>query len=46
MIVSYALSVIEEANPSTYKEAKISLEFKIWKDAMMEEMNYLHKNDI
>jgi len=45
MIVVYALSVVEEAITSTYKEAEISSEFKMWKDAMMEEMSSLHKND-
>ena len=45
MIVVYALSVIEEAIPSTYKEAEISSESKMWKNAMTEEMNSLHKKD-
>ena len=45
MIVAYALPVIEEAIPSTYREAEISLESKMWKDAMEEEMSSLHKND-
>ena len=45
MIVTYALSVVEEAIPSTYMKAEISLESKMWKDAMMEKMNSLHKND-
>jgi len=44
MIVTYALPIVEEVTPSTYREAKISSEFKIWKVAMMEEMNSLHKN--
>ena len=39
MIVAYALAIKEEAIPSTYKKAEISLESKMWKDAMMEEMN-------
>ena len=42
MIVAYALLVIEEAIMSTYREAEISLESKMWKDTMMEEMNSLH----
>jgi len=29
MIVTYALPIIEEAIPSTYKQAEISLEFKM-----------------
>ena len=45
MIVGYAFPVVEEAIPSTLKEAEISSESKMWKDAMMEEMSYLHKND-
>jgi len=45
MIVAYALPVVEETIPSTYREAKISSESKMWKDAMMEEMSSLHKND-
>jgi len=45
MIVAYALPVVEEAISSTYKEVEISAESKMWKDAMMEEMSSLHKND-
>jgi len=45
MIVAYALSVVEEAIPSIYREAEISSEFKMWKNVMMEEMSSLHKND-
>ena len=45
MIVAYALSVVKEIISSTYREAEISSEFKTWKDAMMEEMSSLHKND-
>jgi len=45
MIVAYALPVVDEAIPSTYKEAEINSEFKMWKDAMMEEMSSLHKNN-
>jgi len=45
MIVAYALSVIEEAIMSTYREAEINSEFKTWKDIMMEEMSSLYKND-
>jgi len=43
--VAYALPVVEEAIPSTYMEAEISSKSKIWKDAMMNEMSSLHKND-
>jgi len=43
MIVAYALPVIEEAISSTYREAEISSESKMCKDAMMEEMSSLHK---
>jgi len=45
MIIAYACPVVEEAIPSTYKEAEISSESKIWKDVMMEEMSSLYKND-
>ena len=45
MIVTYALLVVEEAIPSIYREAEKSSKFKIWKDAIKEEMNSLHKND-
>ena len=43
--VAYALPVVEEVIPSTYREAEISSEFKMWKDAMVEEMSSLYKND-
>ena len=45
MIVAYALPVVEEVTSFTYMKAEISLEFKMWKDAMMEEINSLQKND-
>ena len=45
MIVSYALSVVKETIPSTYREGEISSKSKMWKDAMEEEMSSLHKND-
>jgi len=45
MIVAYALPVIEEAILPTYRKAEISSEFKIWKDAMVEEMSSLYTND-
>jgi len=31
--------------PSTYREAEISSESRMWKDVMEEEMSSLHKND-
>ena len=45
MIVAYALPVIEEAIPSTYREAEISSEFKMRKDTMVKKMSSLCKND-
>ena len=45
MVVAYALPVVEKAIPSTYREAEISSESKMWKDAMKEEMKSLYKND-
>jgi len=41
LIVAYALLVVEKAISSIYREAEISSEFKMSKDAMMEEMNSL-----
>ena len=43
--MAYALPVIEEVIPSTYKKAEINLESKMWKDVIMEEMSSLQKND-
>ena len=45
MIVAQALPIVEEAIPSTYRATEISSKFKMWKDAMMEEMSPLHKID-
>jgi len=45
MIVAYALLIIEKMITSTYREAEINLESKMWKDAMMKEISSLHKND-
>jgi len=45
MIVAYALPVIEEAILSTYRKAEISSKFKMWKDAMVEEISTLYKNN-
>lgn len=42
MIVACALSlIIENAISSTYKEAEISYESEMWKEAMLEEMRIL-----
>ena len=43
MIVAFP--VIEKAILSTYREVEISSQSKMWKDAMMEEMSSLYKND-
>ena len=45
MIVAYPLPIVEEAIPSTYREAEIRSESKMWKDAMEEEISSLYKND-
>jgi len=45
MIVAYTLLIVEEAISSTYRETEISLESKMWRGVMMEEMNSLHKNN-
>ena len=45
MIVAYALILIEEAIPSTYREAEINSESKMWKDAIVKEMSSLYKNN-
>ena len=45
MIMAYALSVVEEAIPSTYRKAETNSESKMWKNVMKEEMNSLHKNN-
>jgi len=45
IIMAYTLLVIEKAISSTYKKTKTSSESKMWKDAMVKEMNFLHKND-
>ena len=44
MIVAYALSVVEETIPSTYRKAEICSKSKMWKDAIVEEMSSLYKN--
>ena len=45
MILDYALSIVEECNPVTYREAEISSESKMWKDAIIKKMSSLYKND-
>ena len=45
MIVVFTLSIIEEAIPSTYREAEISSESKMRKDVMMKGISSLLKND-
>ena len=47
MVVAYALpvEVIEDGVPSTFREAELSSESERWRDAMVEEMDSLHKND-
>ena len=45
MNVAYALTIVEEAIPYTYKKTEISSESKMWKDAMIEEMSSLYKNE-
>ena len=45
MIVASALPVVKKTIPSTYREGGINSESKMWKDATMEEMSSLHKND-
>jgi len=46
IIVAYALPVVEEAIPFTYREAEISSESKMWKDAMVEEMSSLARTTL
>jgi len=45
MVITYALPVVEEAIPSTFRETEISSEARMWKAAMNEEMQSLYKND-
>ncbi|KAJ8639086.1 hypothetical protein MRB53_015780 [Persea americana] len=44
-MVAYALPMVEECVPTTYKEAKRHSESVEWQNAMDEEMKSLHKND-
>ena len=39
MVVAYALPVVEEAISSTFREAEISSEARMWKEAMNEGCN-------
>jgi hypothetical protein len=43
-MVAYALPVIDDGIPYTYKEAVQSVESAKWKEAIDEEMKSLHKN--
>lgn len=43
-MVAYALPVVDDDIPSTYREAMRNSESVEWKDAMSEEMQSLHKN--
>ena len=43
-VVAYALPIVEEDIPSTYKEAMCASKSGEWKKAMEEEMKSLHKN--
>jgi len=45
MIITYTFPVVEEAISSTYSEAEISSDSKMWKNTIMEEMSSLQKND-
>jgi hypothetical protein len=44
-MVAYALSVVDEGIPDTYREAMQSSECDQWKVAMDKEMHSLYKND-
>ena len=44
-MVAYALPMVEECVPTTYKEAKRHSKSVEWQNAMDEEMKSLHKND-
>jgi len=43
--LTYAFSVIEDIIPSTYRKVEINSESEMWKEAMLKEINSLHKND-
>ena len=47
MVVAYALpvEVMEDSVPSTFREAELSSEFELWRNAMMEEIESFHVND-
>jgi len=47
MVVTYALSVevVEDSVLTTYREAELSSESEMWKNAMLEEIESLYKNN-
>jgi len=47
MVMTYALSVevMKDSIPSTFREAQLSYECELWKNAMVEEIESLHIND-
>ena len=45
LMITYALPVVEETIPTTYREAEISSKSNMWKDAMVENMSSQPKND-
>ena len=47
MVVAYTLPVeiVEENVPCTFREAKLSYEFELWRKAMVEEIESLHVNE-
>ena len=44
---AYALpvEVVEDSVPSSFREAKLSSEFDLWRKAMVEEIESLHVNN-
>ena len=44
LTVAYALLIIEDTISSTYREVEISSKSRMWKEAMLEEMNSLRRN--
>ena len=47
MMVAYALPVedVEDNVPSTFREAELSSESELWRNALVEEIKSLHVND-
>ena len=47
MVVAYALpvEVMKDSVPSTFREAELSSESQLWRNAMVEEIEFLHVND-